>query len=249
MKALIYNDLASWYRLLDPLEDHLDECAVFAEALSEAVRGEARSLLELGSGAGHNAHFLKDRFRCTLSDISAPMLELSRELNPECEHLEGDMRSVRIARQFDAILVHDAVVYMSSEPDVRALAETIWTHLRPGGAAIVAPDFLEESFREYHEIDANADGDRAMRVMTWVWDRDPHDARCEVEYAFLLREGQQVRAVHDHHREGLFARATWTALLSAVGLEVAVIGRPIDHGPGAPPYSPQVFLARRPATA
>ena len=41
------------------------------------------------------------------------MLELSRTLNPDCEHLEGDMRTLRLGRTFDAVLIHDAVMYMT----------------------------------------------------------------------------------------------------------------------------------------
>jgi len=55
--------------------------------------GSLTTVLELGSGAGHNALHLKPHARCTLTDVSEEMLGLSRELNPECEHLLGDMRT------------------------------------------------------------------------------------------------------------------------------------------------------------
>jgi len=35
------------------------------------------------------------------------MLELSRTINPELEHLVGDMRTIRLGRTFDAVLIHD----------------------------------------------------------------------------------------------------------------------------------------------
>ena len=75
------------------------------------------------------------------------MLELSRGLNPGCEHLLGDMRTLRLGRTFDAVLIHDAVMYMTSEADLRAALETAFVHLRPGGAAVVAPDCVRETFR------------------------------------------------------------------------------------------------------
>ena len=68
------------------------------------------TLLELGSGGGNNASHLKARFNCTLTDISPDMLALSRTLNPECEHLEGDMRTLRLGRTFDVVFIHDAIV-------------------------------------------------------------------------------------------------------------------------------------------
>lgn len=69
----LYSDLTSWYRLIDPVSDHLDEAGSFQAALVQAVTGRAETLLELGAGAGHNAFHLKRRFRCTLTDLSAPM--------------------------------------------------------------------------------------------------------------------------------------------------------------------------------
>src|SRR5690606_2038705 len=89
---------------------------------------------------------LKKRFTCTLTDISPAMLELSRGLNPECEHIEGDMRTLRLPRTFDAVLVHDAVDYMTTREDLAAVAATAFLHLRNGGVALFVPDCVRETF-------------------------------------------------------------------------------------------------------
>ena len=96
-----------------------------------------QSVLELGSGGGNNASHLKARFALTLSDLSPQMLELSRTLNPELEHVEGDMRTLRLGRRFDAVFAHDATSYLTSAEDVRALAKTAAAHLEPGGLALL----------------------------------------------------------------------------------------------------------------
>src|SRR4051794_21752206 len=111
MQRLLYRDLVPWYRLLDPVADHAEEAAAYAAALASAGAPAGGTLLELGAGAGGNASFIKRQFRCTLTDISPEMQALSRALNPECEHLAGDMRTLRLGRGFDAVLVHDAVCY------------------------------------------------------------------------------------------------------------------------------------------
>ena len=126
MRERLYGELTPWYRLIDPPADHEEECDSFAEVLVDAIDPAPRTLLELGAGAGHNAVWLKRRFACTLSDIAEPMLALSRELNPECEHVLGDMRSLRLGRQFDAVLVHDAIVYMVTEADLRGFTASIF---------------------------------------------------------------------------------------------------------------------------
>jgi SAM-dependent methyltransferase len=241
MLPLLYRDLLPWYRLIDPPHDHLDEANSYRVALEGAASGRAETLLELGAGAGHNAFHLKQRFRCTLSDVSQGMLGLSRELNPECEHVVGDMRSLRLGRAFDVILVHDAVMYMTSIQQLLEAATTAFEHTRPGGAAIFAPDCVRESFREAAVHNAEQQGDRAVQYIEWSWDPDPADETVCVDYAFLLREAGTVKAVHDQHIEGLFSRAVWHRVLEQVGYRVSMVERPLDHE-----TFDEVFLCRRP---
>jgi SAM-dependent methyltransferase len=241
MQPSLYRELAPWYRLVDPPEDHGDEAAAYRAEIERAASPRPETLLELGAGAGHNASHLKRRFRCTLTDLSEEMLALSRELNPECEHLPGDMRTLRLGRTFDAVLVHDAVMYMTTEEDLLAAARTAFVHTRPGGAAVFAPDYVRETFRERTELIAGDQGARALRALEWAWDPDPTDGSYLVEYAFLLREGPAVRMIHDRHVEGLFPIATWRRVLGAAGYVVGTAARPIDEG-----AQDEVFVCRRP---
>ena len=38
------------------------------------------------------------------------MLAVSQTVNPECEHVLGDMRSLRLGRESDLVLIHEAIV-------------------------------------------------------------------------------------------------------------------------------------------
>jgi hypothetical protein len=183
---------------------------------------------------------MKRRFQCTLTDVSPQMLARSQGLNPECEHLPGDMRTVRLGRTFDTVLVHDAVVYMASEEDLLAAARTAFVHTAAGGRAIFAPDCVRETFRETSEVISGDDGTRALRCVAWTWDPDPRDSTANVEFAFLLREGKTVTAVHDRHVEGLFSRRTWERVLASAGYTVETMHRPIGDG-----EFDDVFLCKR----
>jgi trans-aconitate methyltransferase len=239
----LYTQLTSWYRLVDPPADHQDEAAAYEAALLRGTTGTVETLLELGAGAGNNASHLKRRFRCTLTDLSEPMLALSRDLNPDCEHVRGDMRSLRLGRTFDTVLVHDAVVYMTTEEDLRAVADTAFVHTRPGGAALFAPDHVSDTFRESTELIEGHDGSRALRCLAWTWDPDSRDTTYVVEYAFLLRDQTSVTTTHERHVEGLFPEATWQRVLQGAGFEVETVTRPLgDDETGA---TDRVFLCRR----
>ena len=238
----IYDELSSWYRLLDPPDDHLAEATSYRDALVAAIQGSKATLLELGSGAGHNAVHLKKQFSCTLTDLSEPMLALGRELVPRAEHLRADMRDLRLNKTFDAVLVHDAIMYMTTEADLARAIETAFVHTRPGGAAVFAPDGVKDDFVERRSLLEGHDETRALSAIEWKWDPDPADDTVVVDYAFLLRENGEMRTVHDRHLEGLFARATWRRLLVNAGYRVETFARPLDDE-GA---FDDVFICRRP---
>jgi len=247
MKTLLYHDLVPFYHLVDPLEDHADEGEEFGSVLKRAV-ANAATLLELGSGAGHGAHFVKRGFvQTVLADLSPAMLDISRQLNPDCEHIEGDMRSLRLGRTFDCVLVHDAISYMLNDSDLLGCMRTAFEHLRPGGAALLVPDCTTESFKDCYEDLAGDDDHRAMRCMMWSYDPDPLDTTHLTDFAFLLREGNgEVRAVHDRHTHGLFSTDTWRRLGREAGFEVEVVRRPLPDGYEDSAYTGEMFLCTRP---
>ena len=147
-----YGDLAVWWPLISPPEEYAEEAA-FAASVLRSASIPVREVLELGSGGGHNAVHLKVSFAMTLVDLSDEMLAVSRRLNPECDHHPGDMRTVRLGRTFDAVFVHDAVDYMTSEVDLRRAVETAFAHCRPGGIAVFVPDCTRESFEAHAWLD------------------------------------------------------------------------------------------------
>jgi hypothetical protein len=172
------------------------------------------------------------------------MLAVSRALNPDCEHVEGDMRRVRLGCQFDCVFVHDAVCYLATDDDLRRAMETAFVHCRPGGPALFAPDYVRENFRPSTDHGGHDGEERSLRYLEWVWDPDPTDTTYLVDYAYLLRATDgTVRVEHDRHIEGLFARAEWLRLLSEVGFQPTVV----PFGPIDPdPCQYEVFIGKKP---
>ena len=115
----MYGELAPWFHLLTPPEDYAGDAKSVLDLLRGHVDGRVETLLELGSGGGNTASHLRRDLHLTLSDLSPQMLELSRTINPDIDHICGDMRTLRLGRTFDAVLIHDAVCYMTTESDLR----------------------------------------------------------------------------------------------------------------------------------
>lgn len=247
MPNVMYDELAAWWPLLSAPEDYEEEAAIYIRRLRAAGGEDLRTLLELGSGGGNNASHMKASFELTLVEPAPGMLDVSRRLNPECDHVQGDMRDVRLGRTFDAVFIHDAIDYMTTREDLRAAVDTAFAHLRPDGPLLVCPDHVRETFAPstHHGGHDAADG-RGLRYVEWAWDPDPDDETCVTDYGFLLREPDgSVRAVHDRHVHGLFPRDVWLDTLAAAGFEDV---RPviIDHSE-LEPGSYETFTARRPA--
>lgn len=240
----LYTSLAAWWPLISPPEEYVGEAA-FAASLLRTTALPVRRVLELGCGGGHNAVHLSASFEMTLVDLSADMLAMSRLLNPECEHVQGDMRTLRLGQTFDAVFVHDAIDYMVRPEDLRQAVDTAYAHCKEGALALFVPDYTRESFRpgtEHGGSDAS-DG-RGARYLEWTWDPDPSDTWVQSEYAFLLRDVDGlVRTVSDTHRIGVFSQQHWLETLHAAGFEAAVLPEATDDE--RPPRS--FFVGRRPS--
>jgi SAM-dependent methyltransferase len=220
----LYDDLAEWWPVFSDPKEYRSEASYIARLLRKAINPAPRTVLELGSGGGNSAFHLKAHFAMTLVDRSPRMLKVSRKLNPECEHIKGDIREVRLGRTFDAVFVHDAICHMTTESDLRAVLQTAYEHCRPGGVGLFVPDFVRETFVEGTDQGGTDSLDRRLRFLQWIFDPDPTDTTYQVDFAILLRNRQGgAHAVHDRHTLGLFPRATWLHLLREVGLNPVVV--------------------------
>ncbi len=243
----IYTDHAAWYHLFTAPEDYAEEAAFYTRLIREASARPPRTLLELGSGGGNMAsHYVQD-FEATLSDLSPEMIALSRTIHPTLEHIVGDMRTLRVGREFDAVFVHDAVTYLTSEHDLRQCITTAWVHLRPGGVAVFAPDHTQENLQPStdHGGHDSPDGTRGLRYLEWTHAAEPGATEHVTDYVFAFREtGQPLRVVHDRHIGGLFSRDTWLRLLAEAGFQAHP--RLLEHSE-VPLGDVEVFVAVRPA--
>ena len=223
----LYKDLASWFTLLTAPEDYAEEAEFYRKTILSACDSPLKTLLELGSGSGNNASHLKAHFAMTLVDLSPEMLAVSHAMNPECEHIQGDMRTFRLDRQFDAVFIQDAITYMTTGKDLRSAFETAFIHCRPGGVALFAPDCTRETFRPSTSHGGHDSEKRSMRYLEWTWDPDPTDTTYTADFAYLLREGSDISCEYDRHILGVFGREDWLRWINEAGFKARAV--PFEH--------------------
>ncbi|AKF85529.1 hypothetical protein MFUL124B02_13370 [Myxococcus fulvus 124B02] len=231
----LYDELADWWPLVSPPSEYVEEASEYLRLLRAFETRRVETMLELGSGGGNNASHLKRDLRMTLVEPSDGMRAHSVALNPECEHLPGDMRTVRLGRTFDAVFIHDAIEYMTTEEDLRAALLTAAEHVVPGGVVLVAPDATRETFEPGltteggDEPEAPGRGFRSLRYLMWTLPPKPGESFVETHFGMLLKERDgTVRSLHDVHRNGLHSRATWLRLFDEVGLDARVEVRTLE---------------------
>lgn len=181
------------------------------------------TLLDIGCGGGKNVFTLKKSFEVTGLDLSATMLAQAQALNPECAFVRGDMRTFRLDTTFDAVLMDDAISYMTCREDLAAALQTAHAHLVPGGVLVATPDVTTETFEQNRTIVTPGAGSANGAEVVFVensYDPDTTDERYDLTVLYLIREHGRLRIETDHWTMGLFPLDTWRAVLRAVGFEV-----------------------------
>ena len=213
----LYSDLTHLWPLMSPPDHYKEEARYWLRELRSRLAPGRRRILDLGTGGGNHLHQLTAEFDATAVDLSEAMLSHSRRLNPGVVHHIGDMRTVRLGETFDAVLVHDAISYMSTEADLLAVFATARSHLRPGGLLITAPDDYTDTF--------------APPRVDYQTNRNANDTT----YVFFIKRDGELRVEVDRHVTGLFPMATWERLLTEGGFEVDRVDYPVSKD-GRPMY-------------
>ncbi len=226
---LIYSKYAEWWPLLSTPDDDLEESQVYTSVIMSHCKSRPATLLELGSGGGNNAAYMKSTFQITLVDLSDDMLRISRRLNPECAHFQGDMREVDLHMEFDAVFIHDAISHMVTRSDLQRAMKTAYRHCRKGGVCLLCPDQTRESFRPDTDTGGSDLGDKGLRFLEWRLPDDEQRSSYSVYMTCLFRDGKTItQGELDSLRCGLFSQEEWLTLLSGVGFEPIALSYPAN---------------------
>ncbi|HVK67506.1 MAG TPA: class I SAM-dependent methyltransferase [Polyangium sp.] len=219
----LYDDLAWVWPFVSPPEEYPEEVATFRRRFQQNSVPDGAHVLHLGSGGGSIDVHLKEHYRVTGVDLSAPMRAHATRLNPEVEYLAGDIRDLRLGRTFDAVLLHDASAYMISLEELLAAYRTAAAHLRPGGVMVTLPEEIRACFEQNRTTCSSyTQGNRTVSTMYVDHDPDETDTWFESTFIFYIREGNRVTLETDTHRVGLYHLDDMLAAMRDAGFEPEV---------------------------
>jgi ubiquinone/menaquinone biosynthesis C-methylase UbiE len=200
----------------DPSE-YEHEVMIYVDLIKRTASVPPRTLLHLGSGAGGHDTIFKRHFSVTGVDLSVGMLNKARQAHPDIEYIEGDMRTIRLDRQFDAVAIPDSIDYMASREDLQQAIQTAVMHLKTGGVLLVVAKTEEVFQNNNFAYTGEKDGVRVTVLENnFINPFRPHTY--EATLVYLIRQQGELTIHTDHQVLGLFSQAIWDEVFKNAGM-------------------------------
>ena len=165
--------------------DAYDVQYIEREKAGENVHGEAdfveafrpKSVLDAGCGTGRVAIELARRGIATVGvDVDPRMLETARRKAPHLEWHQGDLSTIDLDRQFDAIVMAGNVMIFVTGGTEGEVLRNMARHMSPGGL-LISGFQLGTGYLSIGEYDHLAEAAGLELLERWsTWQRDPWDA-------------------------------------------------------------------------
>jgi ubiquinone/menaquinone biosynthesis C-methylase UbiE len=208
---IAYNDLAWTEDLLANPSDYEGEVMVYVELIKQYAAEPPVTLLHLGSGAGGHDWIFKRFFKITGVDLSLGMLNKARITHPDIEYIEGDMRTLRLNRQFDAVAIPDSIDYMVSKDDLRKAIQTATLHLKPGGVLLITAK-TKETFQNNNFAYTGEKAGVHVTLFENNYINPLHPNTHEATLVYMIRQHGELTIHSDHQILGLFSQDIWEKL-------------------------------------
>lgn len=225
----VFGAYSRYYDLLYRDKDYAGEAA-YLGGLIRRHHPDAVSLLDLGCGTGRHAILLAGMgFETTGVERSEEMLARAQErcsdLEPRsagCCFRQGDLRTVRLGRTYDAVVsLFHVISYQSGNDDLQAAFGTASRHLSDGGVFIFDCWYGPAVLTDRPVVRVKRLEDEAVAV-TRIAEPvlHPNENLVEVLYHIFVRDRStgQVEELTETHRMRYLFRPEVELLLAQAGL-------------------------------
>jgi SAM-dependent methyltransferase len=178
--------------------DYESDFNLFSGLLAEE---NCKKILEIGCGSGNLIqYFSSSGFDYTGLDISEEILSIAKQNNPEANLIQGDMRNIKIASKFDAVIITGrSFTYMTTNNDVIDALKSIKSVLNDKGilifdnfdANIIFRDFQTEMIHEsnYNNRTYKRVSKNSINLETgWTWNW---------EATYYIKENEKTEKISD----------------------------------------------------
>lgn len=223
-------DYAEAYDAFYEGKDYGGEAALLRECFSRFSKIPVLRVLDLGCGSGRHAEALiRSGLDVVGVDRSAAMLSLARARVPGARFIEGDMQTVDVGEEFDAIaILFAALGYQTTVDGILAALRTARRHARPR-ALLVGDVWLGRSGsgRDAPTRRTARKGDVEWTRTGWIT-RDPVAQRVDLAYELRRTESGRVTVTHEVHSMHYFSPFELELSLRAAGFRLVRLCRDGD---------------------
>ena len=171
-----------WIRTRSRTGDEYDSTYERRAAAGEDVHGEAnfveatgaRSVLDAGCGTGRVGRELARRGIDVVGvDLDDVMLATARAKAPDVEWHTGDLATIALGRNFDAVVMAGNVMIFLTPSTEATVVANMAAHLAPSGV-LIAGFQLQRGRLSLDDYDVHCEA-AGLRLKEWfaTWDRDP----------------------------------------------------------------------------
>ena len=197
--AEVFSDYAHYYDLLYR-DKNYDSETEYLVGLIHKFHPSTQSILEMGSGTGIHASLLARKgFNVHGIERSAEMLSRSlhlaktfaqEETPPQLSFSKGDIRSVRLHDQFDAVIaLFHVISYQTTNEDVLAAFKTARYHLKPDGIFVFDVWYGPAVLTEHPEVKIKRVANDEMEITRLAEPViQPNENRVDVNYHIFVRD-------------------------------------------------------------
>jgi ubiquinone/menaquinone biosynthesis C-methylase UbiE len=216
-----YNELAWTEDFLADPKDYEDELNGYIGLINSTSEAPVNTILDLGCGAGGHDFYFKNHYTVTGVDISIGMLEKAKVTNPEIEYVEGDMRTIRLNRRFDCVVIPDSIDYMVTLDDLKQAIQTSAIHLKPSGVLMIVGK-TKETFQNNNFAYTGEKGDTHVTLMENNYINPYVPNTYEITMLYLIRQKGKLSKYIEESKAGLFPKETWDEVLKNAGFNMEI---------------------------
>ena len=128
-----YAELAQYYDAIYAEKDYEGEVEKLHTLIEGKRVSDGNTLLEVACGTGEHCRFFSKYYDVIGLDYSREMLRIAREKHPEIEFIHGDMKSLKLNKQFDVITcLFGSISYLLTIEELGAAIGGFAQHLKIG---------------------------------------------------------------------------------------------------------------------
>jgi SAM-dependent methyltransferase len=200
----MHGPAAKYYDRIYSFKDYKQESSKI-ESTIKRLRPEARSLLDVGCGAGGHLQYLTKHFNVEGLDISEDLATEAEKRLPGIIIHKADMINFQLHRKFDVVLcLFSSIGYVRTKANLNKTVRSMADHLNPGGVVIIEPWFTEESWMP-KDVHASYVDDSDLKVARISVARK-QGRLSVIEMHYLIGTSQGVAHYKEMHKLALFSK-------------------------------------------